>query len=231
VADEAATPIPATGRRIPGRKLLLAMLGILVVAVIPAVLIPLACRPPDPELPELGTVPKFSLLDDSGRVFTEEALRGHPTVVDFIFTRCDAICPKVSARMQRFQEHTGDRKGSAIKLLSISVDPEYDTPPRLAEYAGRYHADLTRWRFLTGPKAAIRSFIENPFANSMDPTGKSPAGAPTFAHNGYFVLVDANLVIRGFYDSDDEQRLDELVHHARYLARISGERAYNFGGS
>ena len=58
--------------------------------------------------------------------------------------------------------------------------------------------------------------------------GLTPSGAPAISHNGYFVLVDANLVIRGVYDSSDIKKLDELMHHARYLARMS--RSYKFGG-
>jgi len=221
------TPEPARPR-LRGDHLLYGMLALLVATVVPFIVIPaLRNREVSPELPDLGEVPAFALTDDAGASFTQEALRNHPTVVDFVFTRCDSICPVVTMKMQRVQEKTGDPKGAAIKMLSISVDPEYDTPARLTEYAKRYGADPMRWRFLTGPADQVRALVEGPFMNSMVREGASPAGAPRISHNGYFLLVDGDLHIRGVYDSNDVQRLDELIHDARYLART--HRSYKFG--
>jgi protein SCO1/2 len=211
--------------------LLVGMLVIFLLAVVPAIFLPtLMCRQPDPELPDLGPVPAFKLVDERGYEFTEEALRGHPTIVDFVFTRCDTICPVVSSKLERVQEKTGDPKASALKLLSVSVDPEYDTPARLAAYATRYHADALRWRFVTGPKDKVTALVTGAFMNNMDREGNMPSGAPAIAHNGYFVLVDGDLRIRGVYDSNDQARLDELVHHARFLVRTGGGRPARFGG-
>lgn len=212
-----------------GRRLLLALLTIFLLAVVPSVVVPtFMCRANTPELRDLGDVPAFSLVDQQGEPFTEEALRGHPTIVGFVFTRCDTICPVITLKMQRIMERTGDRKGAAIKLVSISVDPEYDTPPRLLEYANRHLADPRRWRFLTGPKEPVRALVEGPFMNSMIAQGLTASGAPSISHNGYLLLVDGDLKIRGVYDSNDVQALDTLMRDARYLARA--HRSYKFGG-
>lgn len=215
--------------RLSGNKLLLILLaGVLVLTA--SFAIPMfACRVPDPELDDLGTVPAFALTDDRGAVFTEEALRGHPTIVDFVFTRCDTICPVVSARMARLQEKLADRKAESIKLVSISVDPAYDTPERLAAYAATFGARPDKWRFLTGPSEKVRELVEGPFMNSMLNEGVSAKGAPQISHSGYFVLVDGDLRIRGVYDSADQHRLDELDHHARFLARTGEGRSHKFG--
>ena len=216
-------------RGIPGRKLLIGLLGIFVAAVVPAIVLPtLVCGNSGIELSDLGPVTPFALTDERGLVFTEEGFRGHPTIVNFVFTRCDTICPVTSARMEQLQHKLSDRKAESIKLVSISVDPGYDTPPRLAVYAERFHARPEKWRFLTGDTEKVRSLVEGPFMNSMMAEGLTPSGAPQISHNGYFVLVDADLVIRGVYDSNDIHKLDELMHHARYLARMS--RGYKFGG-
>jgi protein SCO1/2 len=216
-------------RGIPGKRLLLALLGILLLAVVPAVVVPtLASRASQRELDDLGDVPAFSLVDEHGGQFTEEALRGHPTIVGFVFTRCDTICPVITMKMHWLQEKTADRKGAAIKLLSISVDPEYDTPARLLEYAGRHQADFGRWRFLTGPREGVRSLVEGPFMNSMLQEGLTPSGAPSISHSGYLVLVDGDLKIRGVYDSNDVHALERLMRDGRYLART--HRSYKFGG-
>jgi protein SCO1/2 len=221
----AASPRPG----IPGRRLLFTLLVIFLVAVIPSVVVPtLMCAPSPPELKDLGDVPAFSLLDEHGQPFTEEALRGHPTIVGFVFTRCDTICPVITMRMHQIQEKTADRKGAPIKLVSISVDPEYDTPPRLLDYATRNQADFMRWRFLTGPKPAVQALVEGVFMISMMQQGVTASGAPAIAHQGYLMLVDGDLKIRGLYDSSDIHKLEEVMRAARYLART--HRSYKFGG-
>ncbi len=215
------TPIEPTPPRFRGRRVLLVMLGIVVFAAIPAVVLPIVLSRGDvPRLDDLGTIPAFTLTDERGQPFTAEALRGHPTIVSFLFTRCDTICPITTMKMQKIQDKTFDA-GARIKLLSFSVDPVYDTPARLAEYAKRYQADPTRWRFVTGPFATVNALVEGPFMTSMLREADRPGGIPNIAHGGYFMLVDAELHIRGMYESGDVHRLDALIHDARYLARIS----------
>jgi protein SCO1/2 len=206
-------------RTVPGRRLLVGLLIVLVAAVVPAVVGPtLLCRRVDPELSDLGAVGAFALTDERGAPFSEAALHGHVTIVSFLFTRCDTICPVTTMKMARLQDKTFDAR-ARIKLASFSVDPAYDTPARLAEYAQHYQADPERWRFVTGPVDAMRGLVEGPFMNSMALEGKTPSGAPAISHSGYFLLVDGNAHIRGAYDSSDIQRLDELIRDARYLAR------------
>ena len=202
-----------------GHRLLLALLAVLAVAVASMVIPAFVCRPADPKLEVYSTIPPFALVDDRGEAFTDAALRGHVSIVDFIFTRCDAICPLSTMKMERIQDKTFDI-GNKVKLVSFSVDPEYDTPPRLAEYAKRYRADGERWRFVTGPYAQLQALIEGPFMINMRRTGTTPGGAPNIAHQGFFLLVDGHLDVRGIYDSDDTQRLDEMIRDARYLARV-----------
>jgi len=212
---------PAHRRSLPGRRLLIALLVILVAAVVPAIVVPtLMCRPADPALDDLGAVGNFALTDERDQPFTDAALRGHVTLVSFLFTRCDTICPVTTMKMERLQEKTFDA-GAKIKLASFSVDPAYDTPARLAEYAQRYHADPTRWRFVTGPPDDMRRLVEGPLMNSMANEGVTASGAPAISHSGYFLLVDARGHIRGAYDSSDVKRLDEMIRDARYLTRTS----------
>jgi protein SCO1/2 len=188
-------------------------------AVVPAIVVPtLMCRRADPELADLGDVGTFALTDERGAPFSDATLHGQVTIVSFVFTRCDTICPVTTMKMARLQEKTFDAR-ARIKLASFSVDPAYDTPARLAEYAQRYRADPERWRFVTGPVEAMRRLVEGPFMNSMASEGVTPSGAPAISHSGYFLLVGGNAHIRGAYDSNDIQRLDEMIRDARYLAR------------
>ncbi len=211
--------VPEPAQPIPGRRLLLALLVILLIAVVPSVVVPtLMCRPEQKPLPDLGEVTAFELVDQTGAPFTADALRGQVTIVGFIFTRCDTICPVISMKMQRIQEKTFD-VGNKVKLVSFSVDPAYDTPERLTEYGKRYRADPQRWRFVTGPFDKVHALIEGPFMTSMMRKPDRPSGVPDIAHGGYFLLVDPTLKIRGVYDSDIINQLDTLMHDARYLAR------------
>ena len=212
-------PSASISGSVSGRRLLVALLIILVAAVVPAIVMPtLMCRRADPTLLDLGEVGAFALTDERGEPFTEAALHSHVTIVSFVFTRCDTICPVTTMKMARLQDKTFDA-GAQIKLASFSVDPAYDTPARLAEYAQRYHADPARWRFVTGPVEAMRRLVEGPFMNSMAQEGVTPSGAPQISHSGYFLLVDRNAHVRGAYDSNDIQRLDEMIRDARFLAR------------
>ena len=162
----------------------------------------------------------FSLVDQTGQPFTEDALRGHVSIVSFIFTRCDTICPVITMKMARIQEKTFD-VGKDVKLLSFSVDPVYDTPPRLTDYAKKYGADPERWRFVTGPYDPVYKLIEGPFMTSMMRVEDRPSGVPDIKHGGYFLLVDSKLQVRGVYDSDLLNQLDALMRDARYLVRTS----------
>jgi hypothetical protein len=84
---------------------------------------------------------------------------------------------------------------------------------------------------VTGDAAAIKSLVEGTFMSPMDKTdGKTSSGTPNIVHSGYFMLVDGDLVLRGLYDSNDVQRLDQLLRDARYLARTQ-RSGYKFGGT
>src|ERR1700722_18134393 len=112
-------------------------------------LIARAMRPPPP-LPVLGAVPPFHLVDERGAPYGSDAMLGHVTVVDFVFTRCPSSCPRLTARMGELQARLR-ADGSGARLVSFSVDPDNDTPPVLRAYAAKAGADLERWTFVTGP--------------------------------------------------------------------------------
>jgi protein SCO1/2 len=214
-------PVEKAAQPIPGRRLLFGLLVVFLVAVVPSIIVPtLMCRPEHKPLPDWGEVGSFQLVDQLGQPFGDDALRGKISIVSFVFTRCDTICPVISMKMARIQEKTFDL-GREIKLVSFSVDPEYDTPARLAEYAKKYGADPERWRFVTGPNDKVYSLIEGPFMTSMMRAQDRPSGVPDIKHGGYFLLLDRNLHIRGKYDSDLVNQLDALMRDARYLVRTT----------
>jgi len=219
-----AVTVPTQGappaRRLRGRTLLLLIVALLVAIMVPAVVLPtLVWRKQPPRLDDLGELPAFSLTAQTGARFGRDDLRGKVTIIDFVFTRCDTVCPVLSMKMRRIQEQTFDL-GDRIKLVSISVDPGHDTPAVLTEYAKRFEADPTRWVFLTGDDAAVQHTVEDGLMNGYENRGgTTETGAPNIVHSGYFVLLDKDVHIRGFYDSNDAPRVEAMLGHARWLTR------------
>jgi protein SCO1 len=110
----------------------------------------------DQRLPTIGAAPDFALTSQNGGEVTLGALRGKVVAVTFIYTSCPDVCPMLTDKMARVQDELGADFGSKIAFLSISVDPEHDTPAVLKEYAEALGADLAGWSFLTGTPAAVR---------------------------------------------------------------------------
>ena len=116
---------------------------------------PRAAHDLGPSYPDLGT---FRLEERSGRTVTEGDLADRVGIASFIFTRCPLSCPRISGVMKGLQDRLA---GTNVLLVSISVDPEHDTPAVLSEYAKRFGARPDRWWFLTGPKATIYGLIRD----------------------------------------------------------------------
>ncbi len=169
------------------------------------------------ELEVVGQVPELAMTDQTGAAVHSADLAGHVLVASFIFTRCPTVCPVTSLKMKRLGERLVAEKD--VELLSISVDPAHDTPEVLRAYAARYGADPARWRFLTGEAGAVKQAVEKGFKLAVERRGETADGTPDIVHDLHFVLVDRRLRIRGYYDSEDAARLDDLVRDARRLAR------------
>ncbi len=176
-----------------------------------ALLLLVACSSSDDGPPVIAPLPEFALVDQDGRAFGLDQMRGHPTVVGFIFTSCRSICPTLTARMRRFQEQY-----PTAHFVSFSVDPEADTPAVLKEYAARFGADLSRWRFVTGDTAEVNRTVVRGFRVAMGERVDAPEGYDIM-HSSHLVLVDGDGAIRGYYATDDEA----MARLERDLARLS----------
>lgn len=183
--------------------LLGAAAGGIVLFVLGLRMLPERARP----LPVLSTVPEFSLISSKGEKVTRDVLLGHPWIVDLIFTSCAGICPRMTSEMARLEEASRDLPDT--RFLSITVDPERDTPETLAAYAEKAGARRDRWLFLTGEPAEIRRLAQRGF---LLPTaqGDPERGEEAVLHSSRFVLVDRQGRVRGSYDSRDPQALLRL---------------------
>lgn len=161
-----------------------------------------------PPLPIIATVPDFSFIDRDGSTISRQDFLGQPWVVDFIFTRCAAICPRMTYQMGRVVEALGD--DTPVQFASFSVDPEHDTPEVLADYARHYEAP-PRWHFLTGDREQLHALSREGFLLVIDDLPNPAAGSDPIVHSNRFVLVDQQGQVRSYYDAFDDVELDRLL--------------------
>jgi protein SCO1/2 len=96
-----------------------------------------------------------SLIDQHGTSVSLASLKGKPVLIDFIYTSCASTCPTLTAKMAAIAHRLGPALGADVRIVSITLDPEHDTPAELAKYAASHDADGNGWTFLTGPPAQI----------------------------------------------------------------------------
>lgn len=182
-------------------------------------------------LGDYGRVPPFTLTERSGRRVTRDDLRGAVAVVDFIYTACTDTCPAQSLALSRLQD---DFAGAPLRLVSISVDPDHDTPAVLRRYAARYRAG-DRWWFLTGDRRAIYCLAKDGFRLMVtDPSAASPmcgaaawlAPAPADArgdggamvlHSARAVLLDRQTRVRAYHAMTDAAAMARLRENIKRL--------------
>lgn len=147
-----------------------------------------------------GQVPDFSLKDSSGATVDIHSLEGKVWVADFIFTNCPDMCPTMTAKMRDLNREF--KTDNRFNLVSISIDPNRDTPEVLRNYQKKFGIEGSNWHFLTGKFGAIKHLIGGGFKLG---TPENPE-----LHTNKFVLVDGTARIRGYYDSSSVQALEKL---------------------
>ncbi len=100
-------------------------------------------------------LPEVSLIDQHGASVSLASLKGKPVLIDFIYTSCASTCPMLTAKMAAIAHQLGPALGADVTIVSITLDPEHDSPAELAKYAKSHDADGNGWIFLTGTRAQI----------------------------------------------------------------------------
>jgi cytochrome oxidase Cu insertion factor (SCO1/SenC/PrrC family) len=150
-------------------------------------------------LNQYGSVPDFTLIERNGSAVDLAHLRGKIWIADFIYTTCTDTCPLQTAMMAKLQQEYAGK--SDVQFVSITVDPERDTPEVLAQYADKHQADATRWYFLTGQRDRIIRLIQQGFHLAVAAVPVEAETSGMIPHSPRFVLVDKEARIRGYYDS------------------------------
>jgi protein SCO1 len=147
------------------------------------------------DLVEIGPVPKFELTDQNGKRITDKDYLGKVYVVEFFFSTCPSICPKMNKNMLTLQdEYYGNPK---FGVASITINPDHDTPKVLKEHADKLGVKHYNWHFLTGRKDYIFDLAKKFKLYA----GVNPEAAGGFEHSGMFALVDKEGNIRSRKDS------------------------------
>lgn len=163
----------------------------------------------DDALPVLWKTPSFSARDQNGQLVTEESLDRHVWIADFIFTRCTTACPLISAKMLLLRKAISS---PGVRFVSFSVDPEFDTPAVLSDYARKWNADA-RWLLLSSKPSDAQEIARGmkvPLERTADPDNP-------ILHTTFFFLVDPSGHLRGVYDSLDDDAVKRLVRDAQRL--------------
>lgn len=103
----------------------------------------------------------FTLINQDEETVSLSDYRGSFVVLDFIYTSCPDVCPLMTANLRRVEDALGDRFGRDVYFISITIDPEYDTPEHLKEYAEAFRVDLSGWVFLTGEPDTVDQVLDD----------------------------------------------------------------------
>lgn len=160
------------------------------------------------------TISNFQLTDQTGRLVTNENVKGKIYVADFFFTTCHGICPKMTTHMQFVYEHYKNNKN--ILFLSHTVNPEYDSVAVLATYAKKHGAEADQWLFLTGDKKQIYELARKSY---LVDASEGNGGKEDFVHTQNFALVDKSQHIRGYYDGTDSLEINKLIEDISILLK------------
>jgi cytochrome oxidase Cu insertion factor (SCO1/SenC/PrrC family) len=164
-------------------------------------------------------LPSFALTNQTGAVITPIALSNKVAVVCVIFTRCAGPCPEMTRRMAELQNVISP--DLPVKLVTVTTDPEYDSPEVLRRYAARYNANGERWWFLTGNKSDIALLARDGLKLVAQETKPEERvnDADLFIHSIVFVLLDKKGRLRGSIESTEPNFDIKVLQAVRKLAR------------
>jgi protein SCO1 len=168
-------------------------------------------------LPVISSVHGFALTNQLGEAVTAASWRGFVTVADVIFTQCPTQCPKLTQLMARVQKSVPD----GVRLVSLTADPGYDSPPVLQRYGKRYGADSAKWWFLTGAKTELyRLATEDLKFNLLETADPEHAKLEDrFIHSTDFALVDKAGRLRAVVHGEDADADTQIIALVKQLLR------------
>ena len=178
----------------------------------------------DLDLATIGPAPEFQLTNQRGELLSSASLNGQIYVVEFFFTTCPSICPIMTQNLLKVQSAFADEPG--LSLISITINPTFDTPEVLSDYAKKYGITHPNWHLLTGEQDKIYAIANKGFNLYVGPGAAIDGG---FEHSGFFALVDDQGMIRSrfdqygnpiiYYDGLEAQQVSKLINDISVLLK------------
>lgn len=158
----------------------------------------------------------FSFVNQEGDTITQSDVEGKVYVVEYFFTTCKGICPRMNENMSKVYE--AFRGNDDVMILSHTVDPKKDTVEAMKDYSLRFDADPEQWLFLTGDKQELYDIARYSYLISASDDTATVDIQSDFIHTDRFVLVDKDGYIRGkFYKGTDEGDVQQLIGDIKTL--------------
>lgn len=175
-----------------------------------------ACGNQEVETNMSEKVADFEFTTQDGETLALEDLKGQWWVADFVFTNCTSVCLPMTSNMASLQEKINEENLEDVHLVSFSVDPDYDSPEVLKDYAEQYDADLSTWSFLTGYDFdTIKELSIKSFRNLVQ---EPEPGSDQVMHGTRFFLVDPDGKIIKNYDGMKADEMNSIVEDLKVLA-------------
>jgi protein SCO1/2 len=155
-------------------------------------------------LPVINQVADFTLTNQNDQAATLADLSNHVWIADIIFTRCAGSCPVMSTEMKSLQDALPST--NPAKLVTLTTDPDYDTPAILKKYGEHHGADFQRWTFLTGTKKELAGLATGSLklGSKAVPPQERTSSVDLFVHSTIFVVVDKQARLRGIFQTQGE---------------------------
>lgn len=168
-------------------------------------------------LPIIGPVGEFALTNQHGKTVSAADLRGKVWIANIVFTRCAGPCPLMTKAMKEIQDSTDPR----VRLVTLTTDPDNDTPEVLKRYGEKFGVDFNRWSFLTGSKDQIARLAVNglKLVAQEKPAAERESPADLFIHSTLFVIVDQAGNLRAAYELDDPNLKSKVLEATRSLLK------------
>jgi len=174
-------------------------------------------QPATAALPIISPVGEFTLTNQFGKTVTAADFRGSPWLANIIFTKCAGPCPSMTKAMKTLQDGTDPR----LRLVTLTTDPDNDSPEVLKRYGEKYGADFRRWSFLTGTKQQLgRLAVGGLKLTALEkPPGERESAVDLFIHSTMFVLIDKRGNLRAAFELDDPDLKSKVARAAQSLIK------------
>ena len=176
-------------------------------------------EPAAPALPVISPVGEFALTNQFGKPVTAADFHGAPWLANIIFTRCAGPCPTMTKAMKSLQDVTDPR----LRLVTLTTDPDNDSPEALKRYGEKYGADFRRWSFLTGSKKELGRLAVGGLKLTAQEKAAAERESPVdlFIHSTMFVLIDKDGNLRAAFELDDPDLKSKIARASKALLRES----------